>query len=103
MRKHWISREARADLDLIWTYIAKKSSLETATKFVDELTVTFASLAQSPSAGVRAPDAPVPETRKFSMGNYLIYYQAKRGGIRILRVVHGKRQQWRALRRRPQR
>ena len=33
------------------------------------------------------------------MGNYLIYYRPKHGGVRIERVIHGKRQQSRALRR----
>jgi hypothetical protein len=32
------------------------------------------------------------------MGNYLIYYQPKRGGVRIERVIHGKRRQRIALR-----
>jgi hypothetical protein len=35
------------------------------------------------------------------VGNYIIYYQPKRGGATILRVIHGKRQQLRALRHRP--
>jgi toxin ParE1/3/4 len=96
-----LAPDARVDLDGIWKYIAQRSSAETATDFVWSFQEIFASIAQSPSVGVLVPGAPKAGTRKFPMGNYIIYYQPKRGGATILRVIHGRRQQFRALRHRP--
>jgi toxin ParE1/3/4 len=92
-----VSPDARVDLEGIWDYIAERSSVEIATKFLQKKFYdTFASVASSPSAGVAVADFPVEGTRKFPMGNYLIYYQSKRGKVRISRVLHGKRLQRRA-------
>lgn len=55
-------------------------------------------LASSPSAGVSVPGFEGEGTRKFPMGNYLIYYRAARGKVTIWRVLHGKRIQFRLLR-----
>jgi toxin ParE1/3/4 len=96
-----LTSDARADLDSIWEYIAQRSTPDTAAGFFLQFEETFLSLAASPSTGIRIPDAPNPDTRKFPMGNYVIYYQPMRGGVRIERVLHGKRQQRSALRHRP--
>jgi hypothetical protein len=60
---------------------------------------TFTSIASSPRAGVNMPDLPPGDVRKFPMGNYLIYYRALPGRIVIARVLHGKRLQGTAFRR----
>ena len=101
MKQFILTSDSRADLDSIWVYVAERSSPETAAEFLCQIEDVFLSLAGNPSMGIRFPDAPNPDTRKFPMGNYLIYYQPKRGGVRIERVIHGKRQQFRALRHRP--
>jgi toxin ParE1/3/4 len=93
-----LSPLARADLDGIWDYIAGRSSAETATGFIWKFYEIFASIASSPAAGVAAPDLLREGARKFPMGNYLVYYKPKRGRVEILRVLHGKRVQRRALR-----
>ena len=98
MKRYIISADARADLDEIWDYIAGGSSAEVASRFLWNLYDTFASLRQSPSAGVLMPDLGAG-TRKFPMGQYLIYYRPMRGKVLIWRVLHGKRAQRRALRR----
>ncbi len=99
MKRYVVSTDARADLDEIWDYIAARSSAETASTFLWRFHDTFASLAQSPSAGVVVPGFGEDPVRKFPMGNYLIYYRPMRGKVMIWRVLHGKRIQLRVLRR----
>lgn len=98
MSRYVVSPEARADLDGIWDYIAERSTAETATEFLWKFYGTFASCAESPAAGIAIPNLLPAGGRKFPMGNYLIYYRAHRGKVVILRVLHGKRLQSRALR-----
>ncbi len=101
MRGYVVSPEARADLDSVWDYIAERISAETANEFLLRFYETFASIASSPAAGVVVPGFLPEGTRKFPMGQYLIYYRSRRGGIRISRVLHGKRVQQRAWRLKP--
>jgi toxin ParE1/3/4 len=96
-----LTSDARADLDSIWAYVAERSSPDVAAELLCQIEDAFVSLADNPSMGIRFPNAPKPDTRKFPMGNFLIYYQPKRGGVCIERVIHGKRHQFRALRHRP--
>jgi toxin ParE1/3/4 len=98
VKRYVVSRLARADLDGIWDYIAERSSAETATEFVWRFYQIFASIASTPAAGVAIPDLLTEGARKFPMGSYLVYYRPKRGRVEILRVLHGKRVQKRALR-----
>jgi toxin ParE1/3/4 len=96
-----ISAEARSDLDGIWNYIAERSSAETATGFLQKFHASFRSIASSPSVGVAMPDFQPSGIRKFFMGKFLIYYLASRGKISILRVLHGKRLQIKAFKKKP--
>lgn len=98
MRRYLISREASADLDSIWDYIAERGSLDTATGFLRKFHESFASIGSSPRAGVNMQELPPGDVRKFPMGNYLIYYRALPRKIVILRVLHGKRIQGKAFR-----
>ena len=100
MKRYVVSADARADVDEIWDDIAGRSSAETATNFLWRFYEAFASLAQSPSAGMVVSGLVDESVRKFPMGNYLIYYRPIRGKVIIWRVLHGKRVQFRALRER---
>lgn len=99
MKLYTISAEARSDLDGIWTYIAERSSAETATEFLWKFYGLFRSIASSPSVGVAMPDLEPSGIRKFFMGKFLIYYLPGRGRISILRVLHGKRLQMNVFKR----
>lgn len=98
MKRYQISPEATADLDAIWDYIAERSSAETATEFLGRFNDVFLSIASSPRAGVKVPDLPPGDVRKFPIGNYLIDYRVLRGKILIARILHGKRVQRKAFR-----
>jgi toxin ParE1/3/4 len=101
VKRYLISANATADLDSIWDYIATSSSADVASGFIWKFHEVFASIASSPRAGVKMPELPPGDVRKFPMGNYLIYYRALPGKILIARVLHGKRVQRRAFLKKP--
>jgi toxin ParE1/3/4 len=100
--RYTISPEAVSDLEGIWQWVAERSNPQLADRFLAKFEQAFLSLASSPAIGV-AVTFPAPKgTRKFPVGNYLIYYLpvgSKR--IVVARVLHGKRLQARALRKKP--
>ena len=82
---------ARADLKQIGRHIAKESqSRETALAFLDRIAATCETLATQPDAGELCPDLG-ENVRRFSVGNYVVFYSPLRDGITILRVLHGNR------------
>lgn len=84
-----VSRAAKNDLDEIWFYIAR-DDIDAADRFVDFLTDKFPLLASSPAMG-RARDELQPGLRSFPVKRYLIFYRQRKGGIDIVRVIHGAR------------
>jgi toxin ParE1/3/4 len=97
MPKIIVSPLAQADIDEIWDYIAR-GSIRNADRFVDRLERRFGMLAANPRLGVARDDLR-SGLRRFGHARYLIYYWRIRGGIEVVRVVHGARDQ-RALWRR---
>jgi toxin ParE1/3/4 len=91
MLKVIVSPLAQADIDKIWDYIAR-DSLVNADRFVDRIEQRFGLLAANPRLGVARDDLR-PSLRRFRHARYLIYYRSIRGGIEVVRVVHGARQQ----------
>ncbi len=92
-----VSPLAQADIDEIWDHIARDSVVN-ANRFVDRIEQRFGLLAANPRLGVARDDLR-PSLRQFGHARYLIYYRLIRGGIEVVRVVHGARNQ-RALWRR---
>jgi plasmid stabilization system protein ParE len=104
VKRYEIAPEAKKDLDAIWDRIAKASSAEIATNFLWKFYETFGSIGSSPAAGVAALDFRPEGTRRFPMGNYIIYYRPVRGGkgkVLISRGLHGKRLQKRSYHKKP--
>ncbi len=96
MARFTVSPQARRDLIDIWKYIAK-DSIQNADRLYERLYEAFAVLGSHPAIG-RASDEIEPETRRFPVGNYLIYYRIRRQRVQILHVFHGKRDQRKAMR-----
>ena len=97
MKRYRLSRRAKADLDRIWLRVAREASIEIADRFIDAITERFPTLAGMPEAG-KAQDELEPGLRSFPMRDYVIYYRkAHRGRILISRVIHGRRDQKKAL------
>ena len=91
MPKVVVSPLAQADIDEIWDYIAH-DSLVNADRFIDRIEQRFGLLAANPHLGVARDDLR-PGLRRFRHAGYLIYYRFIPGGIEVVRVVHGARQQ----------
>lgn len=83
------SPEAENDLDEIWWYIAQ-DNLDSADRLLDEIEETCWKLAKFKDMG-RSRDELYPGLQSFPVGMYLIFYLPVRGGIEIVRVLHGMR------------
>jgi toxin ParE1/3/4 len=82
--------EAISDLDAIWDYIARDSVLA-ADRMLDQLHERFVLLSDNPEIGELQPHLADGEYRRFTCGNYVIYYRPLRDGIILVRVLHGAR------------
>jgi toxin ParE1/3/4 len=79
---------AKRDVKEIKDYIAADNR-EAAKRLVRALTEKFAFLSQNPT--LFAPQVAYGGLRKCGLGNYLIFYRSVKGGIQIMRVLHGAR------------
>ena len=80
---------ARDDLRQIWLYIAQHN-LTAADRLIDKFERTLQSLARHPLIGEAVPQYR-PGLRRFTVGNYVLYYEPIKGGVRVVRVLHGAR------------
>ena len=71
-RRVRVSRQAKADLDEIWEYVAEEQSIEAANRLVDSITDVLPLFGRQPGAG-RRRDEFEPGARSFPVGNYIIY------------------------------
>ncbi len=77
------------DLRQIWLYVAERN-LTAADRLIDRFERTLRSLARNPLIGESVPQYR-PGLRRFTVGNYVLYYEPIRGGVRLVRVLHGAR------------
>jgi toxin ParE1/3/4 len=84
-----ISPRASSDLTEIWSYIAD-DSVENADSFVDKIHKVIQTLATRPGSG-RLREELTPGILSFPFGRYVIFYNAIKGGVKIVRVLHGAR------------
>jgi toxin ParE1/3/4 len=98
VNRYSLAGPARRDLNEIWERCTEDAGIETADRLIDSLVDCFLMLAAMPGAG-RQRDDVATDIRTFPSGNYLIYYlKTGRARIRILRVIHGRRDQKKAWR-----
>jgi toxin ParE1/3/4 len=86
---------AQRDMRAIGRYIADRNH-PAALKFYDGLRHTFRMLSRQPLLGEVVPEFGT-RLRCFPVGNYVVYYEPIPGGVRIIRVIHGARDQDRAF------
>jgi toxin ParE1/3/4 len=84
------TREALADLDGIWDYIARDNPTA-ADRMLDELNERFLLLAKNREIGELQPLLADGKYRRFTFRSYVIYYRPLPDGIVIVRVLHGAR------------
>ena len=89
MSHYRVAPEARRDVRQIWAYIAEDNE-PAAHRLVAELHRKFEFLSANPRAG-RARDDVRPELRSFPVDEYVIFYRTIGTGVRITRVIHGRR------------
>lgn len=98
MNRYVLSPLARTDLVGIFGYIAEHN-LSAARNFQISLHKRFALLARHPQMGELRRDLEdiSPKLRSISAGRYVIYFRPISNGIEIVRILHGSRDQRRAL------
>jgi toxin ParE1/3/4 len=84
-----LTRRARQDVLDIWRYIAQDNE-PAADRFVDLLVHHFQLIGDNPYIG-RRRDELRSGYRSFPGGEYLIFYRVSEPGVRIMHVVHGRR------------
>jgi toxin ParE1/3/4 len=84
-----ISPRADADLDEIWTYIAR-DNLPAADRTEQAMHEAMEQLAHMPGLGHQRPDAD-ERYRFWRVGPYLIAYRMENDTVHVVRVLHGAR------------
>jgi toxin ParE1/3/4 len=80
----------------IWAWIARNNGGTRADAVLARLREASISLAANPFIGRERPDVRAG-VRSFAVPPHVIFYEPDRGGIRVLRVIHGARHLPRAL------
>ena len=88
--KFRLTQPAIQDIEQIADYIASRSGLDRADRFLSNLDAKFAKIAQFPNIG-RQRDEILPLLRSLSIDNYLILYMPIGQNVEIFRVVSGYR------------
>ena len=80
---------ARDDLKQLWLYVVQHN-LSADDRSIDKFERTLRSLARYPLMGESVPQIRAG-LRRFTVGNYVLYYELIKGGVRLVRVLHGAR------------
>lgn len=92
--------EARQDLLDIWAYIAEQASASVADTFLARLIGAMEIIAYAPHIGRERPEFP-GSPRSIAVKPYVIFYEPlpEEDGILVWRVIHGRRELGRVVRR----
>jgi toxin ParE1/3/4 len=88
-RRYTLHAAARDDLKHICRYIAERN-LTAAARLREKFLATFRMLASSPQIGELRPDLG-PEVRIFTVERYVVLFQSRTEGLRIVQIVHHAR------------
>jgi len=87
-----LAPQARADLDEIWLYVARKSSSpEIATRHIESIARGFGLLAKFPLIGRSLETSKGSNVRTLAIRKYIVFYRPADGEIRVLRIIHAAR------------
>jgi toxin ParE1/3/4 len=87
---------AQRDLRGIVSYIAEHNE-SAAVRWLSEMERAFQLLADHPLAAEELQTLRLGVIRRHTVGEYVIYYRPYRYGIRVVRVLHGARDQGRLI------
>lgn len=86
------SRRADAEIEEIAAYLAEHSE-PAAARFLEVLHRAQRQLSEFPNSGVPGP---VPGTRRLVVGDYIVSYRRRGGGVEIFAVRHASRREARS-------
>lgn len=86
-----LTATAQRDLDDIWDYIAAHN-LDAADRAIDKIDLVSHQIARLPNIGIKCDDLS-QGLRKFPVRpyEYVLFYRPIEDGIRLIRVLHGRR------------
>ncbi len=87
--RYCITRRARRDVLIIWSDLAEQNE-PAADRFATTITSKFKFLGENPYAGRSRHDI-ASGYRSFPIDEYLIFYLVAKPGVRIMNVIHGRR------------
>lgn len=90
MKRLVLAPKARADLFDIDAYIAERNPLA-AERLIERLIQAMETLARMPSMGRTCDDLGLPSVRRFVVEKHHIFYLIDGRGIKVVRVLHGRR------------
>jgi toxin ParE1/3/4 len=82
------SAAARADLAVIWDWVAAQGGPDSADRLLDRIVNRIAVLAHYPKSGPERPDIG-DSARMLVFQKYVVLYQIRADGVRVVRIVHG--------------
>jgi plasmid stabilization system protein ParE len=82
--------EARTDLNEIWEYI-RTENIDAADRLVGEILAAIRELVPSPYVGHRRTDLTSRPLRFVRVREYLIAYAPDRKPLRVVAIIHGRR------------
>jgi toxin ParE1/3/4 len=82
-----LSPHARADIEAIWDFTAKRWGLNQAEFYVRGLQTAIEAIAADWRRG-RACDEVRPGYRKFPAGSHVVFYRRAARGIDVVRILH---------------
>ena len=89
MNRFELARRALADLQEIWEYITE-DSFDAADRVIDDFYQAFEQLARMPDIGHKRSDLTSRDVLFWPVHSYLVIYKTSKP-LRIVRVIHGKR------------
>jgi toxin ParE1/3/4 len=81
---------SRRDYGDIWDYVATQGSVDAADRLLRTFDEKLRLISDFPGIGQARPELR-PRLRSFPVGNYLLFYRPMRGGVQLVRVIHGAR------------
>ncbi len=86
-----VAPQAREDLKRIWRYLANEASLDIADRVRGKVLATFETLARDPRIDHKREDLTSLKVNFYSFYQLMVIYSYDPETLRILGVIHGKR------------
>jgi toxin ParE1/3/4 len=89
MSRYVLSPRARADLEDIWAYSARRWGADQAEDYIRRLQRAIETVAQEPREG-RACDEIRRGYWKYPAGSHVLFYRSMKAGVDIVRILHSR-------------